>query len=101
MTISEARIESDLIAKLRELKYEYREDIKTRFDIERNFRTKFDALNRVTLSDTEFARLLEKIVTPDVFAAAKSLNRWSRVSAQHRCQAHQLTAGNHQGRFCR
>jgi len=73
MTISEARIESDLIAKLRELKYEYREDIKTRFDIERNFRTKFDALNRVTLSDTEFERLLEKIVTPDVFAAAKSL----------------------------
>lgn len=73
MTISEARIERDLIAKLLELKYEYREDIKTRLDIECNFRAKFDALNRVTLSDTEFERLLEKIVTPDVFAAAKSL----------------------------
>lgn len=73
MTTSEARIERDLIAKLQELKYVYRDDIKTRFDIERNFRAKFEALNRVTLSDTEFERLLERIVTPDVFAAAKAL----------------------------
>jgi len=73
MTSTEAQIERDFLEKLKELKYEYRDDIQDRFAIERNFRTKFEALNRVSLSDTEFQRLLEKIVTPDVFAAAKSL----------------------------
>lgn len=70
---SEAQIELDLIAKLQDLKYDYRDDIRDRFALELNFRSKFDALNRVTLSDTEFERLLEKIITPDVFAAAKAL----------------------------
>jgi type I restriction enzyme R subunit len=73
MTSTEAQIERDFIEKLKELKYEYRDDITDRFALERNFRTKFEALNRVQLSDTEFNRLLEKIVTPDVFVAAKSL----------------------------
>lgn len=73
MTGAEAQIERDLISKLQELKYEYRPDIQDRFGLERNFRKKFEELNRVTLSDSEFARLLEKIVTADVFAAAKSL----------------------------
>lgn len=69
----EAQIENDLIAKLKELKYEYRRDIQDRFALERNFRRKFEELNRVALSDSEFTRLLEKIVSPNVFAAAKSL----------------------------
>lgn len=69
----EAQIERDLVSKLQELKYEYRPDIQDRFALERNFRTKFEELNRVALSETEFQRLLEKIVTPDVFAAAKIL----------------------------
>ena len=73
MTGAEAQIERDLISKLQELKYEYRPDIQDRLCLERNFRKKFEELNRVTLSDSEFARLLEKIVTADVFAAAKSL----------------------------
>ncbi|OHT18513.1 type I restriction endonuclease subunit R [Edaphosphingomonas haloaromaticamans] len=73
MTGAEAQIERDLISKLQELKYEYRPDIQDRFGLERNFRKKFEELNRVTLSDSEFTRLLEKIVTADVFAAAKSL----------------------------
>ncbi|WP_374614988.1 type I restriction endonuclease subunit R [Sphingorhabdus sp.] len=73
MTGAEAQIERDLISKLQELKYEYRPDIQDRFGLERNFRTKFEELNRVRLSDSEFARLLEKIVTADVFAAAKLL----------------------------
>ena len=73
MTGAEAQIEHDLISKLQDLKYEYRSDIQDRFGLERNFRTKFEELNRVNLSDSEFARLLEKIVTADVFAAAKSL----------------------------
>ncbi|MCH3719061.1 type I restriction endonuclease subunit R, partial [Campylobacter lari] len=38
-----------------------------------NFRQHFEALNRVRLTDGEFTRLLESIVTPDVFAAAKHL----------------------------
>ena len=70
---TEAQIERDLISKLQELKYEYRSDIQDRSGLEKNFREKFEALNRVTLSETEFQRLLEKIVTPDVFGAAKTL----------------------------
>ena len=73
MTGVEAQSERDLIDKLQELKYEYRPDIRSRFELERNFRAKFEALNRVSLSETEFQRLLEKITTPDVFAAAKAL----------------------------
>jgi type I restriction enzyme R subunit len=73
MTAGEAQIERDLISKLQGLKYKYRPDIQDRFELESNFRLKFEALNRVTLSDSEFTRLLEKIVTADVFAAAKSL----------------------------
>lgn len=73
MNNAEAQIEHDLLSKLQELKYAYRPDIQDRFGLERNFRKKFEELNRVSLSDSEFARLLEKIVTSDVFAAAKSL----------------------------
>jgi type I restriction enzyme R subunit len=73
MTSSETRLEQDLIAKLRELKYEYREDIRDRSALERNFRERFQALNRVTLTDGEFNRLLDEIVTPDVFTAAQTL----------------------------
>jgi len=73
MVRAEARIERDLVSKLQELKYEYRPDIQDRFALEHNFRLKFEELNRVSLSDTEFQRLLEKIITSDVFAAAKAL----------------------------
>jgi hypothetical protein len=41
--------------------------------LERNFREKFEALNRVNLSDAEFKRLLDDIVTADVFTAARTL----------------------------
>ena len=40
---------------------------------EANFKKKFEALNRVTLTDGEFQRLLDEIVTPDVYEAARSL----------------------------
>ncbi|MCY4461120.1 MAG: type I restriction endonuclease [Albidovulum sp.] len=69
----ESRLEEDLVTKLRELKYEYRPDIRDRATLEANFREKFEALNRVTLTDGEFRRLLEEIVTPDVYQAARSL----------------------------
>ena len=64
-------IEQTLIEKLGDLKYTYRPDIRDRATLEANFRQHFEALHRVHLTDTESARLLESIVTPDVFATAK------------------------------
>ena len=69
----EQQIEQNLINKLTELKYVYREDIHDRDALEQNFRKKFEALNKVNLTDAEFTRLCEQIVSPDVFAAAKIL----------------------------
>lgn len=73
MTIIENQIERDLIAKLDDLKYILRPDIRDRVALERNFREKFEALNRVHLTDGEFQRLLEQITMPDVFKAAQIL----------------------------
>ena len=69
----EAQIEQTLIQKLSDLKYTHRPDIRDRDGLERNFRQKFEALNRVTLTDSEFSRLRDEIVTADVFAASKHL----------------------------
>jgi type I restriction enzyme R subunit len=71
--MNEQTIEQALIAKLGDLKYIYRPDIRDRAKLEQNFREKFEALNRVHLTDGEFSRLLEQIVMPDVFAAARHL----------------------------
>jgi len=71
--MTEQQIEQALIEKLGELKYTYRPDIRDRAALEANFRQHFEALNRVHLTDSEFARLQESIVTPDVFTAAKHL----------------------------
>ena len=73
MTTSERQIEQDLLAKLAELKYTLRPDIRDRAALEANFREKFQALNRVTLTDGEFQRLLGEIVSADVFTAAQTL----------------------------
>ncbi len=75
MTTKENDIEQNLISRLKDLKYTYREDIRDRDALEQNFREKFEALNRVHLTDSEFDRLLEQIVSPDVFAAAKILRQ--------------------------
>ena len=71
--MTEQDIEQALIEKLGNLKYTYRPDIRDRAALETNFRQHFEALNRVRLTDAEFARLLDSIVTPDVFTAAKHL----------------------------
>ena len=71
--VREQDIEADFIEKLRSLKYTVRLDIHDRATLEQNFREKFEALNRVTLTPGEFPRLLEEITTPDVFAAARTL----------------------------
>lgn len=73
MTTTENQIEQDLIAKLGDLKYTYRPDIRDRAALEANFRAKFEALNRVRLTDSEFHRLLDDIITPDVYNAAQRL----------------------------
>ena len=69
----ESQIEAQLIQHLTELKYTHRPDIIDRKSLEQNFKEKFEALNRVRLSHSEFLRLREEIIEPDVFAAAKML----------------------------
>lgn len=69
----ENQIEENLIKQLTELKYVYRPDINDRKTLEENFKTKFETLNRVHLSQAEFMRLREEVITPDVFAASKLL----------------------------
>ena len=73
MTSSERELEEELVANLRDLKYEHRDDIRDRASLEKNFRRKFEVLNHVKLTDGEFQRLLDEIVTPDVFTAAQTL----------------------------
>jgi type I restriction enzyme R subunit len=69
----EQQIEDNLIEKLVDLKYTHRVDIRDKDSLVQNFREKFEALNYVKLTDAEFARLRDEIVTPDVFSAAKTL----------------------------
>ena len=69
----ENQIEESLIRQLTELKYTYRPDIVDRKTLEKNFKTKFETLNRVHLTDSEYLRLREEIINPDVFAASKLL----------------------------
>lgn len=66
-------IEENLVEQLKELKYTHRPDIVDRRSLEQNFKAKFEALNRVRLSESEFLRLREQIIEPDVFAASKKL----------------------------
>lgn len=69
----EAEIENRFINKLVDLGYIYRSDIKDKHSLEANFRKHFDRLNDVVLTDDEFKRLKNQIITPDVFAASKEL----------------------------
>lgn len=71
--VNENDIEEKLIKQLRDLKYVHRPDIVDRKSLEQNFKTKFEALNRVRLTDNEFLRLREEIIEADVFAASKKL----------------------------
>lgn len=71
--IREKQIEEGLINKLADLKYTLRPDIRDRDSLEKNFREKFEALNRVRLTDSEFAQIRDGIITPDVFLASKRL----------------------------
>jgi len=79
-TKAERDLEDAFVSKLKDLKYEYRPDIRDRATLERNFREKFESLNRVTLTDGEFQRLIDEIVTPDVFTAARALRERNSFS---------------------
>ncbi len=69
----EQKIEEKLIQKLNDLKYTLRTDIRDKASLEKNFREKFQKLNRVDLTDSEFERLLKEIINSDVFASSKRL----------------------------
>lgn len=69
----EAQIENKLIERLMGLKYLYRPDIVDKKTLEQNFKEKFETLNRVRLSDSEFLRLREEIINTDIFVASKLL----------------------------
>lgn len=71
----EQQIENELIDRLKDLKYTYRKDIRDKNTLEQNFREKFETLNRVKLTDSEFERLREEIVNPDVFTASNYLRK--------------------------
>src|SRR5690554_295829 len=70
---TEKHLEEILIEQLKGLKYINRPDITDRKTLEQNFKTKFEDLNRVRLTDSEFLRLREEIIKPDVFEASKLL----------------------------
>jgi type I restriction enzyme R subunit len=71
----ESTIEQAFVQQLEELKYVYRADIRDRKSLELNFRKHFEELNRVSLTDSEFDRLLNQIITSDVFAASGTLRQ--------------------------
>nr|QVQ59688.1 type I restriction endonuclease subunit R [Enterobacter cloacae complex sp.] len=78
----EQQIEKELIAKLKDLKYIHRDDIHDKASLEENFRKKFETLNRVNLSDAEFDRLREEIITVDVFKAAQVLREKGKFTRE-------------------
>lgn len=73
--VKEADIEYGLVGRLQDLKYTYRKDIRDLDALEQNFREKFEALNRVHLTDSEFEKLKEEIVNPDVFTSSNYLRK--------------------------
>jgi type I restriction enzyme R subunit len=75
--VKEADIEYGFVGKLQDLKYTYRKDIRDKNALELNFRQKFETLNRVKLTDTEFDKLLTEIIHPDVFKTSNRLRKKS------------------------
>ena len=78
----ESEIEQGLIGRLSDLKYTYRPDIRNKEELEQNFRNKFEALNKVHLTDSEFDRLRKEIVEADVFDSSKRLRERNTLQRQ-------------------
>lgn len=90
----EDQIELSLVEQLKGLKYIYRPEIVDRKSLELNFRQKFDALNRVQLTDGEFLRLCEKIINPDVFETSKLLRERQYFQRDDGTPLHYLLVNN-------
>lgn len=86
--IKEQQIEDSFIVKLTDLKYTHRADIRDRDSLERNFREKFQELNRVNLTDSEFAKLRDDIINTDVFATSKRLREINTFSREDGTSLH-------------
>lgn len=80
--IKELQIEDSLIAKLTDLKYTHRADIRDKASLEKNFREKFQELNRVNLTDSEYEKLYKEIINPDVFASSKRLREINTLTRE-------------------
>ena len=67
-----------------------RMDILDRDALELNFLRKFETLNRVHLTDSEFNRLRDEIVNADVFIASKTYANEILFNARmaHHCNTH-------------
>jgi len=78
----EQQIENAFLDKLKDLKYIYREDIRDKASLEQNFRQKFEALNRVHLTDAEYSRLHDEIITADVFKASQALREKGKFTRE-------------------
>jgi len=90
----EQQIETSLIQKLTELKYIHRQDITDKNSLELNFRQKFEALNRVRLTDAEFARLKDEIINPDIFIASKILRERNLFTREDGTPLHYTLVNN-------
>jgi len=93
-------IEENLIKHLTELKYIYRPNIVDRKTLELNFKNKFEALNRVRLTDIEFLRLREEIINPDVFAASKLLRERQYFQREDDTPLHYTLVNNKDWKYC-
>jgi type I restriction enzyme R subunit len=80
--IKELQIEDSLIAKLTDLKYTHRSDIRDKASLEKNFREKFQALNRVNLTDSEYEKLYKEIINSDVFTSSKRLREINTLTRE-------------------
>lgn len=86
LAVKDEHIEYGFIGKLQSLKYEYRPDIRDRAALERNFRGKFEALNRVHLSDGEFTggsklKMSREQLIGIIAADAKFMNERDDIAA--------------------
>ena len=77
MTAPETDLDGPLVSKLSALGFDRRPDIRDRAALKADFREKFQALNRVALTDGEFRRLLLENVSPDVYETARSFRSWN------------------------
>jgi hypothetical protein len=73
LVVREGELNVAFIETFRSLKNLVNDTIRDRAVLENNFRANFDELNRVKVTDAEFSRLLEEIITPVSFSAAGAL----------------------------